>query len=183
MQMKLLMALAAAMLSFGSQANAQRFPDRPMTMIIPFAAGGPTDVLGRVVAGRMSELLGQQVVVENITGAGGMTVSARVAKSSPDGYQFVQYLLEKGPFRGRQQSRMSQHGDSTGFSDGIHSLPAVDSRFVNIGRFAISKETVESSIHGRNDTFLQQSAGNMGPADLSPVGYRFDFREADVYTD
>jgi tripartite-type tricarboxylate transporter receptor subunit TctC len=87
--MKVLVAFAAAMLSFSSQANAQKFPDRPMTMIIPFAAGGPTDVLGRVVAGRMSEVLGQQVVVENVTGAGGMTGSARVAKSAPDGYQFV----------------------------------------------------------------------------------------------
>ena len=58
-------------------------------MIIPFAAGGPTDVLGRVIAGRMSELLGQQVIVENIGGAGGMTGSARVAKATPDGYEFV----------------------------------------------------------------------------------------------
>jgi tripartite-type tricarboxylate transporter receptor subunit TctC len=89
MQMKLLVALAATMLAFSSQANAQKFPDRPMTMIIPFAAGGPTDILGRVVAGRMSELLGQQVVVENVTGAGGMTGSTRVAKAAPDGYQFV----------------------------------------------------------------------------------------------
>ena len=64
-------------------------PDRSMTMIIPFAAGGPTDVLGRVVAGRMSNVLGQQVVVENVTGAGGMTGSARVAKAAADGYQFV----------------------------------------------------------------------------------------------
>ena len=89
LRMKLLVAVAAASLSFSLQANAQKFPDRPMTMIIPFAAGGPTDILGRVVAGRMSELLGQQVVVENVTGAGGMTGSARVAKAAPDGYQFV----------------------------------------------------------------------------------------------
>jgi tripartite-type tricarboxylate transporter receptor subunit TctC len=89
MRMKLLGAVATAVLSFNSQANAQKLPDRPMTMIIPFAAGGPTDVLGRVIAGRMSEVLGQQVVVENATGAGGMTGSARVAKSAPDGYQFV----------------------------------------------------------------------------------------------
>jgi tripartite-type tricarboxylate transporter receptor subunit TctC len=86
---KLLVAVAAASLSFSLPADAQKFPDRPMTMIIPFAAGGPTDVLGRVIAGRMSEVLGQQVVVENVTGAGGMTGSARVAKSAPDGYQFV----------------------------------------------------------------------------------------------
>jgi tripartite-type tricarboxylate transporter receptor subunit TctC len=58
-------------------------------MIIPFAAGGPTDVLGRLVAARMSEVLGQQVVVENINGAGGQTGSLRVANAAPDGYEFV----------------------------------------------------------------------------------------------
>ena len=55
-------------------------------MIIPFAAGGPTDVLGRIVGARMSELLGQQVVIENVGGAGGMTGSKRVADAQPDGY-------------------------------------------------------------------------------------------------
>ncbi|MGZ8369297.1 MAG: Bug family tripartite tricarboxylate transporter substrate binding protein [Rhodoplanes sp.] len=68
---------------------AQDFPTRPMTMIIPFAAGGPTDVLGRVVAARLSDILGQQVVVENAGGAGGMNGSNRVANSPPDGYTFV----------------------------------------------------------------------------------------------
>jgi len=89
MQMKPLWCLVTAMLMVSSQANAQKFPERSMTMVVPFAAGGPTDILGRVVAGRMSEVLGQQVVVENVTGAGGMTGSARVARSDPDGYQFV----------------------------------------------------------------------------------------------
>jgi len=88
MNMRLLAALAATM-SFALPANAQDFPTRSMTMIIPFAAGGPTDILGRVIAGRMSEILGQQVVVENVGGAGGMTGAARVANASPDGYQFV----------------------------------------------------------------------------------------------
>jgi tripartite-type tricarboxylate transporter receptor subunit TctC len=55
-------------------------------MIIPFAAGGPTDVLGRIVGARMGDLLGQQVVIENVGGAGGMTGSARVAQAAPDGY-------------------------------------------------------------------------------------------------
>ena len=68
---------------------AQNYPTKPMTMIIPFAAGGPTDVLGRVMAQRMSEILGQQVVVENVGGAGGMTGSKRVADAAPDGYTFV----------------------------------------------------------------------------------------------
>src|SRR5215471_16137160 len=78
-----------ALLATTLQASAQNFPSKPMTMIIPFAAGGPTDVLGRVVAQRMSEVLGQQVVVENVGGAGGMTGSKRVADAAPDGYTFV----------------------------------------------------------------------------------------------
>jgi len=89
MKLKLFAALAAASLAFALAAQAQDFPTRTMTMVIPFAAGGPTDVLGRLVAARMSEVLGQTVVVENITGAGGMTGSLRVANAAPNGYQFV----------------------------------------------------------------------------------------------
>ncbi|MEA2934106.1 MAG: hypothetical protein QOD74_752 [Variibacter sp.] len=83
----LLAALALCLATVG--ASAQAYPTRPVTMIIPFAAGGPTDVLGRVVAQRMGEILGQQVVVENVGGAGGMTGSQRVAQAQPDGYTFV----------------------------------------------------------------------------------------------
>ena len=60
-----------------------------MTMVVPFAAGSSSDIVGRIVAPRLSELLGQQVVVENVGGAGGMTGANRVAKAAPDGYQFV----------------------------------------------------------------------------------------------
>src|SRR3954464_11266348 len=83
----LLAALAA--LSFFSPAAAQDYPTRPITMVIPFAAGGPTDVLGRVVAARMGEILGQQIVVENATGAGGMTGANRVKIAPPDGYTIL----------------------------------------------------------------------------------------------
>jgi tripartite-type tricarboxylate transporter receptor subunit TctC len=78
----------AVLLAVGLTAavKAEDYPSRPITMVIPFAAGGPTDVLGRVVADRMSQLLGQQVVVENVGGAGGMTGVQRVAQSPPDGY-------------------------------------------------------------------------------------------------
>jgi len=76
-------------ISLVAVANADDYPSRPITMVIPFAAGGPTDVLGRVVADRMSQLLGQQVVVENVGGAGGMTGVQRVAQSPPDGYTIV----------------------------------------------------------------------------------------------
>jgi tripartite-type tricarboxylate transporter receptor subunit TctC len=84
-----LAALMAVVPALGGTANAQEFPTRPVTMIIPFAAGGPTDVLGRVVGQRMGEILGQQVVIENVGGAGGQTGSKRVADAKPDGYTFV----------------------------------------------------------------------------------------------
>ena len=87
--LKLVTAALAALCAVIGPAAAQDYPSRPVTMVIPFAAGGPTDVLGRVVAARMSEILGQQVVVENIGGAGGMTGAKRVATAAPDGYQMV----------------------------------------------------------------------------------------------
>jgi tripartite-type tricarboxylate transporter receptor subunit TctC len=81
--------IATTSIASASIACAQTYPAKPITMIIPFAAGGPTDVLGRVMAQRMSEILGQQVVVENVGGAGGMTGSKRVADAAPDGYTIV----------------------------------------------------------------------------------------------
>lgn len=82
----LIAAALAACLFAVPGASAQGYPNRPVTMIIPFAAGGPTDVLGRLVAQRMGEALGQQLVVENVGGAGGMTGMMRVAQAAPDGY-------------------------------------------------------------------------------------------------
>jgi tripartite-type tricarboxylate transporter receptor subunit TctC len=82
-------AALAAILGLSVPAQAQNFPDRPITMVIPFAVGGPTDVLGRVVAQRMSEVLGQQVVVENVGGAGGQTGARRVVDAKPDGYTIL----------------------------------------------------------------------------------------------
>jgi tripartite-type tricarboxylate transporter receptor subunit TctC len=70
-------------------ALAQTYPTRSMSMVIPFSAGGPTDVLGRIVGQRMSQSLGQQIIVENVTGAGGTLGAARVAKATPDGYTMV----------------------------------------------------------------------------------------------
>ena len=70
-------------------ASAQDYPTRPVTMVVPFPPGGGTDVLGRIVGKRLSEVLRQQVVIENIGGAGGMIGSNRVVHAPPDGYQFV----------------------------------------------------------------------------------------------
>ncbi len=86
----LLVPLAFAFFgNYVSPGAAQTWPERPVTMVVPFAAGGGTDLLGRIVAKRLAEVLGQQVVVENVGGAGGMLGSARVVKSAPDGYTMV----------------------------------------------------------------------------------------------
>ena len=86
-------AIAFALLAVGlgahAAAAAESWPTRPLTMVVPFAAGGGTDVMGRIVGRRLSEVLGQQVIIENVGGAGGMVGSARVAKAAPDGYTFV----------------------------------------------------------------------------------------------
>jgi tripartite-type tricarboxylate transporter receptor subunit TctC len=79
----------AALLAAIAPVAAQEWPNRPVTMLVPFAAAGGADVMGRIVAARLSEVLGQQVIVENVSGAGGMIGASRVAKAPPDGYQFV----------------------------------------------------------------------------------------------
>ncbi len=88
--MKRLLAALAAMLALAAQpASAQKYPERPITMVVPFAAGGPTDSVARIVAEHMSKTLGQQIVIENVTGAGGTTGTARAAQASPDGYTIM----------------------------------------------------------------------------------------------
>jgi tripartite-type tricarboxylate transporter receptor subunit TctC len=84
MSKMLVAALLACMLAVLGPAVAQDWPTRPLTVVVPFAAGGPIDVVGRLISPRMSELLGQQVVVDNTPGAGGMVGASRVAKSAPE---------------------------------------------------------------------------------------------------
>lgn len=72
--------------SFVTLAHAQEYPKRPITMIVPFAAGGTSDVIARAVADQMAAALGQTIVIENVAGAGGSTALARAARAEPDGY-------------------------------------------------------------------------------------------------
>jgi tripartite-type tricarboxylate transporter receptor subunit TctC len=81
--------LASAYLALTSAAHAEDWPTRPITMINPFAAGGPNDVVARLLAQRMGEILKQPIVLENVGGAGGMVGANRVAKAAPDGYTFL----------------------------------------------------------------------------------------------
>jgi tripartite-type tricarboxylate transporter receptor subunit TctC len=98
----------AAVLACLTPADAQDWPTRPVTMVVPFAAGGPVDTSARIMAARLSELIGQPVIVENIAGAGSMTGANRVAKGPPDGsvflygnsstHTFSQLLNKKPPY-------------------------------------------------------------------------------------
>src|SRR6266576_1014893 len=86
--------LCTAALAFGlpgasDEAQAQSFPSRAITLVIPFAPGGSTSIVGRVIADKMSELIGEKVVVDNRPGAGGTVGTKAVAKSEPDGYTLV----------------------------------------------------------------------------------------------
>jgi tripartite-type tricarboxylate transporter receptor subunit TctC len=82
--------LAAVLVGVGHGVDAQQpYPVRPITVVVPFAAGGPTDVLARILGQQMSQTLGQQIVVETVTGGGGSIGAARVAKAAPDGYTMV----------------------------------------------------------------------------------------------
>ncbi len=86
---RLIAAALGGLFAFAGSATAQDWPARPVNMVVPYAAGGPVDTIGRIMAARLSDLLGQQIIVENIGGAGGMTGAARVAKATPDGYTLL----------------------------------------------------------------------------------------------
>src|SRR3982750_1875825 len=75
-----------AVLAFGSAAIAQNFPSHPITVIVPFSAGGPSDAMARILAERMKLRLGETILVENVTGAGGSVGVGRAVRSPPDGY-------------------------------------------------------------------------------------------------
>ena len=81
-------ALAAALATLAGPALAA-YPERPVTVVVPFAAGGATDVIARIYADHMSRTIGQQLVIENVTGAGGTIAATRVARATPDGYTLL----------------------------------------------------------------------------------------------
>jgi tripartite-type tricarboxylate transporter receptor subunit TctC len=87
--LKKIVMLAFALLAFAPSAYAQNYPDRVITLVAPFPPGGPSDTTARMIIGPMSQALGQQIIVENVTGAGGVIGTNKVAKAKPDGYTIM----------------------------------------------------------------------------------------------
>src|SRR3954470_13466269 len=83
---KIILAVLAAVLAFTDAALAEKYPSHPITVIVPFSAGGPSDAMMRILAERMKQTLGEAVVIENVTGAERRIGVARAVRSPPDGY-------------------------------------------------------------------------------------------------
>lgn len=82
-------AVLVGLATTASSVHAQDYPTRTITMIVPFAAGGPTDVIARIVTGHMAQTLGQSIIIENVVGAGGTTATTRAARATNDGYTLI----------------------------------------------------------------------------------------------
>jgi tripartite-type tricarboxylate transporter receptor subunit TctC len=85
----ILFATALAAVWAGGSASAQNYPTRPITLVVPFPAGGATDAIGRIIIDPMSQILGQQIIIENVGGAGGLIGAGRAARGAPDGYTLL----------------------------------------------------------------------------------------------
>lgn len=111
-------------------ARAQTYPARPITLIVPFGAGGPTDIMARIVAEHMSRMLGQRLVIENVAGAGGTTAAARLMRANPDGYTI-------------QIGHMGTHAAAPAFYPNLAYRPDVD--FAPIGMVALTAYVISAN--------------------------------------
>jgi tripartite-type tricarboxylate transporter receptor subunit TctC len=161
-----LVASAVLILSQLGAATAQDWPTRHITAIVPFGPGNSVDIVGRLLAGRMSELLGQQIVVENVGGAGGTTGTLRAVRAAPDGYTIVvggadtiaqsQTLLEKPPYNSA--------------TDLIPIVLAVDLPTVLVGRNSLPPDNLKELIaylKANQDKMQFGSSGVGGATHLS----------------
>jgi len=121
---------AAAFPMVSRAARAQTYPARPITLIVPFGAGGPTDVMARIAAEYMSRALGQRLVVENVAGAGGTTAAARVMRANPDGYTI-------------QIGHMGTHAAAPAFYPNLAYRPDAD--FAPIGMVALTAYVIAAN--------------------------------------
>jgi len=163
---KAILAALLCVCAFAEISVAQEWPTRPVTMVIPFAAGGPQDGIGRVVAQRMSELLGQQVIIENVTGAGGMTGAGRVARADPDGYQFA--LGSVGTHAQNQTLYKSPAYNSA--TDFTPVALIAETPFVLIVRKDLPANNLKEFIAYAKENQAKMSFGSAGPGSATHLG-------------
>jgi tripartite-type tricarboxylate transporter receptor subunit TctC len=161
-----LAAGAAALFSTSQDGFAQDWPTRPVTMVVPYVAGGATDIVGRILSARLSEVLPRQVIVENIGGAGGMAGTSRVAKAAPDGYQLV--LGNVGTHA--QNQTLYKNPSYNAATDFAPVALLVDQPMVLVARPTLPVDTLAEFIaYGKTNADKMQygSAGTGSPTHLS----------------
>jgi tripartite-type tricarboxylate transporter receptor subunit TctC len=171
----MLASIVGALALAGAQAE-DAYPNKPIHMVIPFAAGGPTDIVGRIMASRMGELLGQQFVVENRTGAGGNIGADAVSKSPGDGYTLLMAtvsthainpgLYKKMPYDPiRDFTPVGRVGVTPTLLGVTNSLPATDLKSLialikaNPGKYTFGSSGVGSILHLCGEEFKSMAGG------------------------
>jgi tripartite-type tricarboxylate transporter receptor subunit TctC len=151
----------AALVALGGSARAQDvWPSRPVTLVVPYAAGGPVDTIARIMAARLSEILSQQFVIENVGGAGGLTGTVRVAKAAPDGYT----LLLSGSAVLSQNPSFRKQAPYDPIADFAHVALFSDSARVLIARKDFPPNTFQDfmTYAKQNQTTLQYGSPGAG---------------------
>jgi tripartite-type tricarboxylate transporter receptor subunit TctC len=178
------MVAACALACTGAKAD-DKYPAKPVRMMVSFAAGGPTDIVARVMSAKMSELMGQQFVVENRTGAGGNTGAAEIAKASPDGYNLLMAtvsthainpgLYKKIPYDPiRDFAPVGQVGVTPILLVVHPSIPAIDVKSLvalikpNPGKYTYGSSGIGSILHLCGEQFKVLAGG----LDITHVPYR-----------
>ncbi len=184
--MKLLVArclAAIAALWLATTARAQDFPKHPITMIVPFAAGGTSDVIARVVAEQMSAALGQPIVIENVAGAGGSTALARAARAEPDGYTIAignagtsaatYTIYPKLPFTADSFAPIAVVAKTFGIIALRRDFPAKDlQEFIAYAKKNPGKINLGHAGVGSSNYLICKSFVNAAGIDVTLVGYR-----------
>jgi tripartite-type tricarboxylate transporter receptor subunit TctC len=174
---------AIAALPLATFAQAQDFPKHPITMIVPFAAGGTSDVIARVVAEQMSAALGQPIVIENVAGAGGSTALARAARADPDGYTIAignagtsaatYTIYPKLPFTPDSFAPVAMVAKTFGIIALRKDFPAKDlQEFIAYAKTNPGKINLGHAGVGSSNYLICKSFVNAAGIDVTLVGYR-----------
>nr|WP_249792633.1 tripartite tricarboxylate transporter substrate binding protein BugD [Bradyrhizobium sp. BRP22] len=177
------MVAAIAALPLATFAQAQDFPKHPITMIVPFAAGGTSDVIARVVAEQMSVALGQPIVIENVAGAGGSTALARAARAEPDGYTIAignagtsaatYTIYPKLPFTPDSFAPVAMVAKTFGIIALRKDFPAKDlQEFIAYAKTNPGKINLGHAGVGSSNYLICKSFVNAAGIDVTLVGYR-----------